>query len=199
MGLDKHMLLSVWVQFRLCVYHMQISLWVQFHKCWSHGGGRMKSLLIPEEVMMTSSDENISALLALSAGNSPVTGGFSSQRMYHYHTQILDEDGNLKALTTGLIFLNFHFKELGIIQITSLWLRIWHWLMKNESRHDANFVAPVVVVTDNVQSYQCRQSWHHDNARFFSGHAQAYPMGTKSQEKPFALVMDCVEKLPVKQ
>ena len=53
MGLDKHMLLSVWVQFRLCVYHMQISLWVQFHKCWSHGGGRMKSLLIPEEVMMT--------------------------------------------------------------------------------------------------------------------------------------------------
>ena len=95
--------------------------------------------------------------------------------------------------------LNFHFKELGIIQITSLWLRIWHWLMKNESRHDANFVAPVVVVTDNVQSYQCRQSWHHDNARFLSGHAQAYHMGTKSQEKPFALVMDCVEKLPVKQ
>ena len=40
----------------------------------------MKSLLIPEEVMMTSSGENISALLALSAGNSPVTGGFSSQR-----------------------------------------------------------------------------------------------------------------------
>ena len=56
--------------------------------------------------------------------------------------------------------LNFHFKELGIIQITSLWLRIWHWLMKNESRHDRtsgcrNRQCPVLPVPTKLTSWQC--------------------------------------------
>ena len=55
--------------------------WVMGRGGGGGGGGRIPMPLVVENTfMMTSSNGNISVLLALCAGNSPVTRGFSSQR-----------------------------------------------------------------------------------------------------------------------
>ena len=94
-----------WLHSRPLYYRLDMSrsnitrYWIQcenknvksFSRSWTHKkiphiarhyGRSMGHLfwLLPEKIMMTSSNETFSALLAICAGNSPVTGEFPAQR-----------------------------------------------------------------------------------------------------------------------